>query len=1296
MNEKEKLQKEFDELIKKNLTSTTSKSTLNSTSRKTASDILKTGIARSTSNMSSKEGRNVLSTAGYSLASVPPTITDAGFIALGNELDNRDKGLITFREFINNAKNDKGSTWQKIVNRIGDASELAKRLLPYAEAIDATSDKIAQKTISNIAQKSGKSEDEVVKEIITKGLSLGDKLDTKLYSLSQEREGMSSTAQTAGQVAEALGNMLPAVAVGILTKKPDIAMLMLSGSAMGSKGQEVYRKTGDIGKAYDAGVTEGVKEYATERMFGGVAGLGKGLVPASISKSLTQNAATAVKGFLNTPAGQIAKYLANAGGEGVEELVSQGLEVYVDRTYDPEAAKATKEELFEAAKIGGIVSLILGVGNINTNVTPVKPVETPIEQPFEQPIEQSIKQPAQPELPTEQQGNIDMSVPEGTGKVVPSEFGTNTIPKMVESGTLSAAIKAEMTKPEHSMVSDAQLINTAKSIINTYTADGVNQYLSDKMNGRQPLNSVETTAVNELIQEYSKTGLDADKTKAVNLVNLFTSTASDMGRALRAIRLFQQAMPGGLVRLANTQLVAKGLPELTPQEVADMNALQELANQADRLIALDPITRKAEVNKLTQGMSEDYKKYVNRVFKKKDLSEAKDWFTMLTQKITSDKANVTSVDKFRALQRINLLLNPKTQVRNLLGNTAHSAMELTSNALVAPWVDKLMKLSTGQRTATTPQMGKYFGGMGKGASDTITAAMTGTLTQLGNKYTDGTKMPSKSFTGNNPLSAIGRGVDTATTFALTFGDKIFSEARYADVEAQLKKINPNLSEEQIKEIAEEVSSTATFQNKSKIADIALGLRGLADKIGEKGTVGNAAANIISYATMPFAKTPANILAQVLNYSPAGLLKGVFYDAVKVARKGTNATPIEQRRAVDAISRGVVGSGIMGVGVLLASLGLASGSVDDKKEKEYRKMNGISDNSFKIGDYWFDFSSIGPLPAAINLGASVYNELTGEGWDKRSALSVVQTLLSAPIQDVTQDSLWQGIIRLSENISNNDINGVITDVLSNTAIQMVPLGSFLRAVAGATDEYTRETSSDKEFGWTWNRIKAQVPGLSETLPIKYNEAGEPVERYPSAENTAGKAAMSALMPALVSKDKSNDPVVKELSRLYNITGEDTSLQNAPYSFTKDGEDIILRGEDRSEYQRILGNTSKRALQELINSKQYKQALAVDKVKLINAAMSLGTDAAKLDYFNGGYEPSSIYNFTLAAKQRGISVGNSILAYKFNSTATTNKDANGKTINGSKKEKVWNYLDELNLSREQKLWMMEQFDYSTKGL
>ena len=106
-------------------------------------------------------------------------------------------------------------------------------------------------------------------------------------------------------------------------------------------------------------------------LFGGLAGLGRGVLDSSVGSVVNQ----AINRLGGTKAGQVmsglaqnslVRALADSAGEGVEEVISTALSPYLERAiYDPDAENATAEELIQSALLGAAAGGVFqGLGAI--------------------------------------------------------------------------------------------------------------------------------------------------------------------------------------------------------------------------------------------------------------------------------------------------------------------------------------------------------------------------------------------------------------------------------------------------------------------------------------------------------------------------------------------------------------------------------------------------------------------------------------------------------------------------------------------------------------------------------------------------------------------------------------------------------------------------------------------------------------------------------------------------------------------------------------------------------------------
>ena len=899
--------------------------------------------------------------------------------------------------------------------------------------------------------------------------------------------------------------------------------------------------------------------------------------------------------------------------------------------------------------------------------------------------------------------NSNIIVPEGEGAEQQRGLAGNTIPQGVEAGTIpeeAAQGIAESERAQYRPVSMDQSQKAAAAGIDAIggARNAYGELLSTL--GKRPLNSTEMAAATQLVQ---RNDLTVDE-KTILLTQVMES-ATDMGRAINMIKAFSRNTPEGLLYTAQRQIdrwnadMAQGKApiELSAEEKADLLSLGELISRWDEA-GMTVQTRRELLDRVERSMRDKTKKNVEDIVKRAHPGEETDWFTYLSQGIVANKIPSTLADKFRSMQRINLLLQIKTQIRNVGGNFLHSIAETTSDIVATPF-DKVLSKVTGVRTVGLPSFRTYANGFSRGLRDVNLARKTGLTNVRGIRQTDGKAVPTTVFQGESKAAQLANRLDNTTSFLLSLGDEGFRRGRENMTRERLRELNPK-NNDWVEELAARVGDAATFQEDTALSGALMRIRSAPGQAirnnGRKNGNGNQtpaeAADILAYAAVPFAKTPANMLVQTARYSPVGLLNGIR-QVVKIAvdaKRGKTITPQQQRQAVDALGRGIIGSGLTGIGYFLRSFGVATGEENEDPDKAPLDRGfGLLPNSMKIGNYTIDFSSMAPIPVAINLGASIYNELHKEGLDDPTALGIIETVLSAPINDLTEDSLWQGLTSFVSTASSQGLPAALRDVTLDGISQAIPFNSFLRAVTGVIDPYVRETSAETAIGQWWNQTKAQLPGLSLTLPVRYDSMGNPMTRTP-ADGVAGRIFHSIINPVTVARDTTDDPVYQMLSELHEQTGRtDIFPQVSPYGLTYGGQKYDIAGADRSRFQQTQGQTAAEMLYDLANAPSFQQMDANEQAEVVADALGYGRDLAKIEYLDNlkiPYEGESLSRKINKLTDQGVPPSAVLVV---GAADNTNTIVNGESQKNSGGAKVAKTISQLNITDRQKMALASEF-------
>ena len=276
-------------------------------------------------------------------------------------------------------------------------------------------------------------------------------------------------------------------------------------------------------------------------------------------------------------------------------------------------------------------------------------------------------------------------------------------------------------------------------------------------------------------------------------------------------------------------------------------------------------------------------------------------------------------DKWNAWRYLAMLGNPRTHVRNVLGNAGFAPVVAVKNLTATAIEEAVYRVSGGKL-----ERSKAMVGASKGDRALLSAAW-GDYAKVqetalgGGKYSDFANANKYVEEGRTifrlkPLEAARKGNGAA----LDAEDVWFSKHHYAYAMAQYCKAR-GITAEQIRQgkgvkearaYAVREAQKATYRDTNAFSqafsELGRSIRPGNNKV-RKGV------SLAMEGILPFRKTPANILARGVEYSPIGLMVGIKQAAFDV--KSGKKTGAE---AIDSISAGLTGTGLLLLGVYLAS------------------------------------------------------------------------------------------------------------------------------------------------------------------------------------------------------------------------------------------------------------------------------------------------------------------------------------------------------------------------------------------
>lgn len=552
--------------------------------------------------------------------------------------------------------------------------------------------------------------------------------------------------------------------------------------------------------------------------------------------------------------------------------------------------------------------------------------------------------------------------------------------------------------------------------------------------------------------------------------------------------------------------------------------------------------------------------------------------------IASDLQKFTWQDKFRSLYTSGLLTAPKTYAANILGNTAMAGLE-TAKEFPATFFDRVLSAWTGVETKSASSLNPIamakvsVDGAKKGTNDALRVIKgerpsdapleLSREVRYDNKFLDWyTRVVSRSLSGPDQFF---RGM--ATVRSLDEQARAIAKAEKLKGDAFTQRVNElrarPTDEMSMRAVGD--AEISTFQENSTLANAAEGAREFLNK-----TPGGVLGDII----IPFRRTPANIAKRIYEYSPLGAISP---DNVKRAADillRRDATG--QREFVNSLGRATVGSGVIGLGYILASEGRMTGFFPTtQRERDAWDQQGKLEGAIKIDDNapWTQVSKYSPFGNLLQVGAQMYNidqdlEVTPKGW-KWIASNVTAPLKSAV--ELPMVANINDLIDVGRTFGTAESGEAAMKIAGRTATGLLPFAGLARAVTGGIDPYVRETKAPTVGGGLQAQVMNVVPGLSQKLPPRVDPLGRIQER---PYGLVG----SLFAPSQIREDVTKtDPVVGELARTGAVIGRlERGKQETP-------DQYAVR-------EQVVGNAVRTALANIIARDQQYQALGrVDPVR-----------------------------------------------------------------------------------------------------
>lgn len=604
----------------------------------------------------------------------------------------------------------------------------------------------------------------------------------------------------------------------------------------------------------------------------------------------------------------------------------------------------------------------------------------------------------------------------------------------------------------------------------------------------------------------------------------------------------------------------------------------------------------------------------------------------------AEQIPATWSEKANAWRYLAMLGNPKTHIRNILGNVVMASERGVKTEVEAALQSAAVKLGV-KGVEKTVSFGRGTEEQRAFAAKDFDAVKD--IMSQSNKYDAGSRANTDARINDARKIFDNTALEWARSknmAALGAEDMWFKKSTYEDALArymsaqnidpasitteQLDKARVHAIKEALEATFNEANGLANWLNKSKNIN---GAWGTVARVGVEGVI-------------PFKNTPLNIAKEAVRYSPVGLLNSVTADVVKV-KKGT----MTANEMISDLSAGITGTGMAGIGFLLGSMGLLSGGADDDKEQKFDKLQGGQEYALTIGGKSYTLDWAAPGMISVFVGNEIQKALDGkyENLSADEKVGAVLDSLNKLLDPMINMTMLQGVERIFSSSRNSEVDSslgrLLLSAVTSFAQQFVP--TLSGQVARAIDPTSRNAYyNDKTDALPYflsqpiDSIKARIPGLSQTLPARVDEWG----RTQGTANTTERLAENFVSPGYYSETNST-AADKEIARLYDALGDNAVLPpTMPKYFGVNGETKNLTGKEYETFQTVAGQTALEGVTALIQSDAYKAMTDAEKQKAITDIYEYAKDMAKAAV-SPEYAESENHAKNKALSDSGITAG-----------------------------------------------------------
>lgn len=639
--------------------------------------------------------------------------------------------------------------------------------------------------------------------------------------------------------------------------------------------------------------------------------------------------------------------------------------------------------------------------------------------------------------------------------------------------------------------------------------------------------------------------------------------------------------------------------------------------------------------------------------------------------------------KYDCLRYLAMLGNPRTHIRNILGNTLFQ-IPVTAKNRVGAAVEAGYNFFSGGKlertkslTGVNPasQLAKECRADWSNVSDFLS----------GSKYSEGriTARDIESeidpFQNSNPLfKGLGKLSDMNGQL-LSVEDTAAKRWIYTQSLAGYLKANgiKSISEadpqllNRARNYAAQEAMRNTFNDHNAFSDFVAKLSALPNSENKWAR----RAGYVTEGLLPFKRTPANILSRAVEYSPVGAAASIA-DLVNRGVRG-QATVESVATGIDRLAAGLTGTVLLAVGFLLNGY-FSGGDDEDDKQRDFNSLTGHQSYALELENGTsVTLDWLAPEAIPFFMGVELAHAWQDGGLSWEDALNALKNM-SGPMLEM---SMLQGLNDVIEDASYAQYHGgnvpvaFIVSAATNYATQIFP--TLFGQLERSTENRRMTTYADKnspiakDLQFFLGKTSQKIPGLDYHQIPYIDEWG----REESSGDPISRTFNNILNPAYMSRVQI-DNVEKELQRLKDTTGSSSVFPAKVDKSFKVGDEMkYLTADEYATFAKTVGQTRRDLLDRLMKQPGYKRLSDEQKAQAVASVYEYATGKGKMEVSKWKPDDSSIVKGVL----KSMLPVESYILYRLNS----DRDKSG-SVNGAESALTLLELNGLSNQQRGKAW------------